>query len=300
MFEAKIENRKGEVLTLTQNESNYQIVSITGLTPPDGQINLSSVVGLDGAKYNSSKLSTRNIVLMIKINGNVEKNRQNLYRYCPTKEWCKFYYKNENRNVYIEGYIENCDGDLFSKSQIMQVSIICMQPYLKAMEQLINDISKSIANFEFPFAFGSNGATDINIPIDVLTDDAIEMSTIDLSKITNVYNDSESETGLIIQLEILSSVSKIEIKNTGTGETFILNYSFIEGDQVTINTNKGEKSISLLRNGTQTNIFSSLQKGSKFFQLTIGDNFFSYTIDNGSNDGSVHILFKHYTVYRGV
>lgn len=300
MFEAKIENAKGRVLTLTQDESNYQVVSITGLNPPNAQINTSTIAGLDGARYNSAKLETRQIVITLKINGDIETNRQQLYTYFSTKDWCKFYYKNANRDVYIECYVQNFECDLFTNSEKAQIALLCPQPYFKNMNEIIDDISKVLAAFEFPFAFGSDGATNPYAEIDTSTDEAIPFSTIDTSRVTDVYNNSESETGVIIEIDIYETVNEIQLRNTETGDSFTLNYNFIENDKITINTNKGEKSVSLLRNGVTYNIFPAIQKGSIFFQLSLGDNYFSYTADNGASDDGIHILFKHYTVYRGV
>ena len=300
MFKCKIENVKNNILTLTQDETNYQVLGITGLNPPNAQINTSTVAGLDGSKFNSSKLNNRNIVITLKINGDIEANRINLYKYFATKEWCKFYYENEHRNVYIDCYVENFECDLFVKDEIAQISLICPNPYFKDMEEIIDDISKALAAFEFPFAHGSKGATNPNVPIDESTDNAIPFSTIDMSRITNVYNDSESETGVIIDIDILGTVNLIQIRDTRTGDTFTLNYNFIENDKIIIDTNKGQKSVKLIRNAITSNLFAAVRKGSTFFQLSIGDNFFGYTGDNGSSDDSIHIVFKHYNVYRGV
>lgn len=285
MFVCKIENTKNNVLRLTQNESDFQVLSVQGLNPPNAQINTSKIAGLDGSKFNSSTMNERNLVIMIKLRGDIEKNRIRLYSFFRSKEWCKFYYKNNSRDVYIEGYVESVECDLFSNKEIMQVSIICPNPYFKGIEEIIDDISKSVGAFEFPFA--------INLP-------GVEFSTIDNSKITNVFNDSESETGVIITIDVLDAISIIQIKGTSTGEVFTLNYNFVENDRIVIDTNKGKKSVLLLRNATTTNLFSAVKKGSTFFQLDIGDNFFSYLIDNGTNDDAVQIFFKHYALYGGV
>lgn len=300
MFKCKIENKKGSVVTLTQDESNFQVLSISGLNPPNAQINTSTIAGLDGAKFNSSKLQTRNIVIKLKINGDIEANRINLYKYFATKEWCKFYYENERRNVYIDCYVETFECDFFTNNEIAQISLICPNPYFKDMEEVVDDISKSLAAFEFPFAHGSKGATNPSIPTDNSTDNAIEFSTIDTSKVTNVYNDSESETGVIIELDVMGTVNLIEIKNTRTGENFILEYNFVENDKLIIDTNKGQKSVILIRNAVTSNLFTAVRKGSTFFQLSIGDNFFGYLVDQGASDDLIQIVFKHYTVYRGV
>ena len=75
MFKCEIENINHEILTLTQNESEYQVMSITGLNPPNAQINRSTVAGMDGTKFNSSKLNERAITIILKLNGDVEKTR---------------------------------------------------------------------------------------------------------------------------------------------------------------------------------------------------------------------------------
>lgn len=286
MFECKIENSKNEILTLTQKESEFQVYDIQGLNPPKAQINVSKAAGIDGSRFNSAKLEERNIVIYIKLNGDIEKNRLNLYSFFNTKEWCKFYYKNGSRDVYIEGYVETNEVTSFTNNEIMQVSIICPNPYFKAMDEIVDDISKALAAFEFPFS--------INVT------EPIPFSTIDTSKVTNIYNNSESETGLIIEIDILGRINSLQIKSVSTGDTFGLRYSFVSGDKIIIDTNKGEKSIKLIREGVEINMFTAMVKGSTFFQLSIGDNWFSYLADNGDSDDLIHIIFKHYTLYRGV
>lgn len=286
MFVAQIENSKHEILRLTQSESEFQIVSILGLNPPKAQINSSRVAGLDGSKFNSAKLEERNIVITLKLNGDIEKNRLKLYTYFNTKEWCKFYYKNGSRDVYIEGYVETTEVDLFTNNELMQISIICPNPYFKAMDMIVDDVSKVLANFKFPFSI------NVSSPI--------TFSNLEIERVTDVFNDSESETGLIIEIEVFGPINKIVIRNTSTGDDFQINYAFQANDEITINTNKGQKSIVLKRGVEKRNIFASIGKNSKFFQLSTGDNYFSFLVDDGANDGLINIVFKHYTVYRGV
>lgn len=286
MYEAKIENVNGEVLLLTGNEPVYQVINITGLNPPKAQINTTTIVGLDGAKFNSSKLETRNIVLTVKINGDVEANRLKLYQYFRTKEWCKFYYTNDSVNVFIVGYVESVECDLFTNNETAQISILCPDPYFKSITEIITDISNTMALFTFPFS--------INLG------EPIAFSSYDENKVSNVYNASESETGVVIEITFLEAASSIQIRNTATGDDLILNYSFQKNDVVTINTHKGQKSIFLLRNGKTSNIFSALEQGSMFFQLAVGSNLFGYLVDGGSGNESVLVTFTYNTEYRGV
>lgn len=286
MYTAKIENKDGLVYVLTGDEPIYQVINITGLNPPKAQINTTTIVGLDGAVFNSSKLETRNIVLTIKINGDIEQNRLNLYNLFRTKEWCKFYYSNASRDVYIEGYVESVECGLFTNDEQAQISIICPFPYFKGLYQIVNDISNTLATFVFPFSINVN--------------EPIAFSTFEFSRTANVYNDSSSETGVEIEIDILATCYDIDIRNVVTGQDFLLYYAFQPHDKVLINTNKGQKSVKLVRNGVTTNLFSALQKGSVFFQLASGDNLFGYLIDLGDNNENVYITFRHYNTYRGV
>lgn len=286
MFNLRIENTSGQSITLTQNESNFQVYQIDGLNPPTAQINVSTIAGMDGSKYNSSRLNERNLVIYVKLRGNVEANRLLLYSYFPTSQWCKIYYENGSRNVYIEGYVETNEVNSFTNNEIMQVSIVCPNPYFKDAQLIIDDISKVIQKFKFPFSI------NINEPI--------PYSTIELEQVKNIVNASESETGLIINAQFGGEVDELEIRNTVTGESLTLNYSFEENDTLVIDCNKGSKAITLIRDGVAYNLIPYLQRGSTFFQLRTGDNKFTYLADEGVSDQLVSIQFSHYNVYRGV
>lgn len=286
MFTAKIENSLGEVLTLTQNEYNWQVAEITGLNPPAAQINLTALAGQDGAVFNSSKLDTRNIVIMLRLRGDVEANRQLLYRFFRTKDACTFYFSNNNRDVFIRGRVETCEVNLFEYGQMMQISIICPQPYFRGIEQTSTELSSVVGAFTFPFSI------NIGSPI--------PFSVYDVTRETNIRNDAESETGAEIELYFTGSVSTIEIKNESTGDSLKLQYNFLDGDRLFINTNLGEKSVQLLRDGVQSNLFSAVKKGSVFFQLQSGDNVFAYLADDGANNMNVYITMIVREAFRGV
>lgn len=286
MYSAQIANSRGKKISLTGNEPNWQVVSIIGLNPPRAQINTNTVAGMDGAKFNSSKLQTRNIVITLKLNGEVEANRILLYNYFPTKDAVTFFYQNDHRDVYIEGWIESVECNFFSKAEVMQISILCPQPYFKALDEIVTDISKITPLFKFPFS--------INVGNPVV------ISSLDASLVTDIVNDSTGETGLIIEITFFDSVSEVEVRNTETGEYIALQHAFVADDIVRIDTNKGQKGVTLLRGGATSSLFTAILPGSSFVQLRPGDNFFSYTADNGSADTDINIVFRHHTVYRGV
>lgn len=287
MFTARLRNSRNSEIVLTGRETEYQIISIKGLNPPSAHLNTSNVARMDGALYNSGRLNTRNIVVTARINGDVERNRQILYDYCPTKEKVRFFFKNENRDVYIDGYVDSVECDLFTNSEKIQISIICPQPYFVDVTNTQVEGSSLTKLFTFPFSI------DLGSPI--------PFSEYVFDEDVNLFNDSSGEIGMTIEAYMRSDVASLLIRNTGTGESFGLVYAFESGDRVTIDTIKGQKSITLLRDGVYYNLFSALQVGSKFFQLASGDNFFNYIVDgNVSNNPDVDLTFTYNKMYRGV
>lgn len=284
MFVLKVENVSGEIFTLTQNEKEYQVIKVEGLNPPNATINSSVVVGKDGSKYQSSKLEDRNLVITVKINGNVEKNRLNLYRFFKSKRWHKIYYQNGTLDVYIEGYVESIETDLFASEQIVQVSIVCHDPYFKSVDDIVTDISQVISEFTFPFAI----------------EDPVPLSYLDRNRIINIINAGEDDTGLIITMVATGNVSNPRIYNEATGEFFGFDMDMMVGDLVTINTSRGEKRIVLTRDGEEHNIISTVTRNSTWLALKIGDNLFTYGTETGSGVEFLEILFKHKTIYEGV
>lgn len=291
MYTAKIENKNGAILTLTGDEPTFQVLSVIGLNPPPAQVNLTTIVGMDGAVFNSSKLETRNIVLTVKINGNVEQNRLALYRMFKTKEWCRFYYKTDTLDTFIDGYVESVECDYFTNGEQAQISIICPSAYFKSVYESIDDISASHGLFVFPFS--------INVG------EPVPFGEYDAGRETDVYNGSESDCGAEFVITVSRGVTDITVVNNTSGEWFSLDGSRWEGGRipegaiVRVNTNRGHKRVTIQQGNEIRNGFSVLRNGSSFIQLQAGSNLLSYSVSGGSDD-DVSIEVRHYNVYRGV
>lgn len=156
MYTLKIENEHGEIFELTHSR-DYTVTHISGLMPPKNGINLSTAGLIDGAEFNSSHADVRNIVITLYLEGDVEANRQKLYRIFPYKSPCTVYFKNKHRNVKIQGYLELLDSDPFVKREAVQISLICPRPYWVGLDEIRAELSRSIAGFEFPFSIPSVG-----------------------------------------------------------------------------------------------------------------------------------------------
>ena len=319
MYTLRFENERGDLITLTGAEGMYQIIRIDGLNPPAAILHRSEVAGMDGTKYMSAKLEEREIVLTVRINGDVERNRLNLYNYFKSKHYSKMYYSNGSRDVYIEGYVETVECDLFSMSEQMQVVIICPDPYFMSANEIVTDISKVLGAFEFPFAFGAEGVkksiamidrfpkmvesvnrefVSVDVPDPTITDEAIEFSQFIKDRIVSILNEGENETGLIITITASKQVVNPTIYNVDTREFFKLNLTIDETDTLTINTNRGQKSVTLSDETSTTNVINKVARSSTWLTLAKGDNQFTYEADDGG--ANMKVLFTHRTRYQAV
>ena len=127
---------------------------------------------------------------------------------------------------------------------------------------------------------------------------AIEFSRILLNEETNVINGGDIDSGAIIELRAMGEVGTPGIYNVETRETFIINVTMQEGDLITINTKKKEKSVTLLRDGVTTNLIGSLASGSSWLQLEPGDNTFIVSADTFPEN--LYVTFTVVNQFEGV
>jgi hypothetical protein len=281
MFTVTIENRIGDVVELTHNR-NYIVERIDGLAPPKSKINYSEIAGMSGGLFNSSKTEVRNLVLYIRPQFPVEENRLKIYRMFQTGQWCKIYYKNNSLDVEIEGYVEIIESDLFQLGQVVQVSIICPQPFFEGVNEIYTSISSIISGFEFPIAIAEEG---------------IEFSTIHTAQDVNVFNEGDVETGVIVEI-----VARGEVINpiiySDKGGSIMINVTMQEFDKIAIDTRSGQRSVKLLRDSVETNLLNNLGMNPEWFTLRPADNVFSYDAEIGVD--FLDIVFKHKTKFGGV
>lgn len=263
MFTLIVQNKYGEQLELT-NSSNYAITDIDGLDPPDATINMTRNAGADGSEYNSSYANNRQITITLYINSPAEANRINLYKYFKSKFPVRLFYENDSRNVYIDGYVQSVQISFFNKKQTAQIVINCPKPYFNNVVENVQNFVSVTPLFEFPFSIPEAGQ---------------EFSSIAAYIEKSIINNGDVETGVIMTIKATGNVVNPKIFNVETNDYFILNVTLQDGDEIIINTIRGEKEATLIRNGVSSGIVGYLQEGSTWFQLLPGDNVFTMAAD---------------------
>lgn len=283
--------------------SGFLIKSITGLGPAKANVNTTEVSTNDGSLFNSARLSQRNIVLdMVIINTvygeSIEDLRQKSYKYFPLKKSVELTIETDNRYVKTTGYVESNEPNIFSSQEGTQISIICPDPYFYSAGEDGNNVTNFYSidpMFEFPF---SNESLDE--PLLVFGEIQIKTEGV-------ITYHGDSEIGVMIYIHAIGPATNINIYNTETREVMRINTEkissltgkgIVASDDIVINTAKGEKSITLIREGVSYNILNCLDKNTDWFTLAKGDNIFAFTADSGVTNLQFRVENK--VIYEGV
>lgn len=283
--------------------SGFLIKSITGLGPAKANVNTTEVSTNDGSLFNSARLSQRNIVLdIVFINTvygeSIEDLRQKSYKYFPLKKSVELTIETDNRYVKTTGYVESNEPNIFSSQEGTQISIICPDPYFYSAGEDGNNVTNFYSidpMFEFPF---SNESLDE--PLLVFGEIQIKTEGV-------ITYHGDSEIGVMIYIHAIGPATNINIYNTETREVMRINTEkissltgkgIVASDDIVINTAKGEKSITLIREGVSYNILNCLDKNTDWFMLAKGDNIFAFTADSGVTNLQFRVENK--VIYEGV
>ena len=287
------------VLELTRPEkSGFIVESVTGLGPGSSTINTTEISTTDGAYFNSSRVSSRNIVLSLRFmwDRTIEDSRQRSYKYFPLKRGVTLTIETDNRSLQISGYVESNEPNIFSETEGTEISIICPDPFFKdSRETQQTSFSGIEPLFEFPFSNES------------LTEPLLEFSEImDSIERVLVYN-GDVETGVTISIKAFGEASGITLYNIGTRESMkildnviesIMGSGLTDGDEIVICTITGKKSATFIRNGKSTNILNSIDRSSDWFKLAKGSNIFAYTTESGRNN--IQVQIQNSVIYEGI
>lgn len=251
---------------LTDEGTTYQVISIDGLDPPKAQLNFTKAATIDGAFFNSATLPTRNIVIKLKINNDVERVRADIKNICRIKEKVWFLYKTDSKEVKIECYVESVEYNLFERSEIVQISLICPSPNFKSTEEI-----------EFK---RNNVSTDI----------------------FQITNDSECDVGFKLDVKFNNAVLALGIGINSRYRVKFEGYTINTGDILTINAYDGYYNCTLTKaaDSETINFLPYLTEDSSLAKLVSGTNHVVVTLLPVGDSATVDLTFTYNTEYRGL
>lgn len=297
-----VTNHLGESVTLelrSPEKSGFFIREngIDGLGPSKATINTTEVATNDGSLFNSARARSRNIVFDLGFlpNPTIEHTRQNSYKYFPIKRRIEIEVETDLRISSTYGYVESNDVNIFSKQEGALISVICPDSWLYSEGDHLTLFSTISPLFEFPFSNES------------LVDPLLIMGEITIDTQGTIVYTGDAPIGVLMTVNFLGVVTGLHISNDDTQEVMEINDTrlaaitgsgFIEGDQLTISTVKGNKYVLLQRSGVVYNVLNALEKdASDWFQLEKGNNLFVYTATTGIEN--LQFIIQNRIAYEG-
>lgn len=301
-----ITNYLGDSITLEMGrpaQTGFLIRKVSGLGPVKANINAVEISTSDGALFNSARLNKRNIVFDLVfvesvLKESIEDIRQKSYKYFPIKRDISIVIETDNRIVRTSGYVESNEPDIFSEQENAQISVICPDPFFYSagedgtMETVFYGIEPE---FEFPFSNES------------LTEPLLIFGSMQIKTENVIVYPGDAEIGITIRIHALGNVKNLTIYNSGTREIMKIDTDKLEamtgngiiaGDDIIICTLKGDKGITLVRDGVSSNILNSLAKDTDWFTLAEGDNIFAFGADEGT--ANLQFFIENNVIYEGV
>jgi len=172
------------------------------------------------------------------------------------------------------------NNDYVAKFEIVA---LCNNPCFVPVNAINVNIAQWQGEFHFPLEIPKTG---------------VVMGTRIPSTIINISNTGDIETGIVIKFTAKSSVTNPSLLNVNTREYIKINRVMLAGEEISINTNYGQKAVTSLYNNTTTNILNYLDFESTFLQLPLGDNIFRYDADE--NISNIEISINYSPKYLGV
>lgn len=276
IFDLKYTSAQGNTLNLTDN-ADFFLKDVDGLTAADVDLSTVTIALADGDEVTNTKGKARsiNLYLEFKQGVNVELAKRRILAAIKPKNRGRLDFTYQGLHLQIEGVTQAITIPRFSNDVIMQITIYCGFPYWKDATKIISEISTILDNFHFEMT--------------VTTSNPIIFGKI-LGQAMNVINNSgDVPTGMMIHIIAMSdNVINPKIERTIDGAFFVINTTMNTGDEIIINTNKGQKDV--LKNGTS--IINLVGSGSTWFQLEVGENEFTVTDQSGNNSLITNFEYK--------
>lgn len=300
IYAINVINFKGEELRMeltNPEESGMVVCEVDGIGSGEAEVNMNETATIDGAAYNSARLSSRNITMKLKFlpQPTVEEIRHKCYKFFPSKKKVTLQFYIDEGVRQIEGYVESNEPVIFTNQEYTQISIVCPDPYFYDSNYTDMVLSGYEPLFEFPFS--NESVTENKIIFDDLKFD---------KRITFAYH-GEADTGILIKIHANSEAANIVMVNNDTQERMTINTNklpsglgtkLLPTDDVEISTYVGNRSATLIRDGRRYNIINALGRHSDWFTITSGVNTFTYDAD--ATNTALNVSFNYKNKYQGV
>lgn len=162
-----------------------------------------------------------------------------------------------------------------------QISGTCPDPLFRNNENKREEVATYVPKFHFPLIISESP----NPPGGIVFAERTK------SLFATVINEGSVSTGFTIVFRALGSVNTPYIQDVNSLEFMRINKTMKAGEEITINTVIGSKSIVGGINGETSNYFKYKSVDSSWLQLKVGENVFAYGA--AQNADSLEVLIYH-------
>lgn len=282
MFELIVRNRDNSIHF--NFDSPFTITALEGLESSEVYISADESSLIDGADLNNMKVKPRTIFLSFVIENDTEYNRLQMYKVFQQKRILDFEFIGDYRHVKFKAIMQTMKVGLFDMKQPVDITLYCAFPYLKDAQEVINEMNQVRAMFHFPFC---------STPSEKLV-----FGHIDTFAQIVVTNQGDVDCGIQIELYARDRVLNPRVYNYITQEYIGVNFDMQTGDLILIDTQKGQKTIELIRAGVRMNLFNSKMPNITWLQLEVGASAFIHQADEGVEYLTTTI--RHTPLYGGI
>lgn len=279
----KCSNQDGVSVVFRENKADpFLLADADGLYEQANKVTMSENTMVDGAQYQGSVASSRNIVLTLRDYKNNRYNRELLNTLFKKDEEGTLVYTEEEISRQINYYVESVKSTGTGLSRTYTISLQCPDPFFYAPAEVTVSMASWEDGFEFIHEFC----------------DGEEFGTRSIAKSQNIVNENAAdETGITVTIQAIGSAQNPSITRVESDETIKVGTSvnplnLVAGDTVMIYTETGNKHVTLTRDGTTTEINNYLSEASEFIQLMRGDNNIGFTADAGASNLIVSISYR--------
>lgn len=277
MIKLIFKNSRDEVIDLI-NDNEVRLTSMTGVS---SAVNISrqSLAGRDGSIPGTITRPERFITVNFRLRtyADGEKAMHKMFRFFEGGGKGTMIMEGRRGSSQIDYIVQECTIPPNQPPPMQGLLIlICPDPYFRSGKEEEQLIAGTYSTFRFPFHF-PEGRFYISRRIESL--------------FATIYNSGEAETDMNIEFRATARVVNPALIDVKTGETAKLNFTMEAGDLITVNSKKGEKSVTLTRNGKDTNIINYIRHPFEFFTLNSGENTFKYDADSGINNLDIKVRY---------
>ena len=284
-------NENGVSAIFTDAFSPWLLENCEGIYESKSNVAISDNTMTDGATYQGSIVSMRNIVLTLRDDASADHqaNRALLYSLFKPKAPGTFEYIEGDIHRTIQYRVESISVDSVKHSRRATVSLLCPDPYFVDVDDIVVQMAGWVRGFEFPFEPPVQG---------------FEFGYRTAEKLKAIENTmAADDIGVTITVDVTGPATSPTISHVERGTSISIGtaahpLNLITGDQVIITTHTNNKHVYLARAGVTTEINEYISEDSEFLQLQHGTNTFGYSAASGEAYLTVSISFRYQ--YLGV